>query len=91
MTTDEGGWISIERRLPRIRRRVLLYRLADEEPGATIFIGWREKNDEDGQSVWSDEARALVYWLGGDVTHWCPLPARPRRLPNQPSPSVSGG
>jgi hypothetical protein len=63
-----GKWISVKDKKPEINESVLLF-ASHEGIDTQYWIGWR-----DGLNTWTDDA--LNYEL--DVTHWMPLPEKPK-------------
>lgn len=77
-----GEWISVNERLPDLYEHtdlslsddVLVYDSASDKIGIARFVRY----EEDGITVWVSYA-----WVSGDVyivnvTHWMPLPNKPK-------------
>lgn len=73
-TTDKFKWISVEKRLPDVNKRVLACVIVLGEPSVWDAVRW---NGEE----WETEKEAVYeYWTSIEfpVTHWMPLPEPPK-------------
>jgi hypothetical protein len=58
----EGGWVSVDERLPEAGAQVLIY-----TPGTRTFKVWIDERYDGGWNDWNDK----------EVSHWMAIPAAP--------------
>jgi hypothetical protein len=67
---EQGGWISVEDRLPKVNKLVLIY--------STIRAVDIASLGRFGKSWWVNTGKSFQYNEYEKVTHWQPLPDKPK-------------
>jgi hypothetical protein len=67
---EQGGWISVEDRLPKVNKLVLIY--------STIRAVDIASLGRFGESWWVNTGKSFQYNEYEKVTHWQPLPEKPK-------------
>jgi len=69
----DGGWISVDERLPEKETSVLVWATWDGSDDQILVADWR---DWEGAPIWHDSMNG-EYRIHG-ITHWMPLPEAPK-------------
>ena len=89
-----NGWIPVTERLPKEYETVLVATDGAVSAGEIRFPFESEGPEEPWWMVFKDRRDTSPSWAGlvslNDVTHWMPLPARPRRASSHRTPAISG-